>query len=129
MPWADAPGGGFTEAGVRTWLPMGDPAECNVADQEADPGSVLAFTRRAIACRTASDDLVVGSYRSLPSPEGTWAFARGDRTTVVLNMSESPQDLSPLEGSVTFSTDRSREGTVVEGTLTMAPWSGAVIGS
>ena len=26
----------------------------------------------------ASDDLAVGPYRSLPSPEGTWAFARGE---------------------------------------------------
>ena len=31
------PGGGFTAPGVRPWLPMADPAACNVADQEGDP--------------------------------------------------------------------------------------------
>ena len=37
MPWNGEPGGGFTPAGVRPWLPMADPAQCNVADQEGDP--------------------------------------------------------------------------------------------
>ena len=83
MPWNGEPGGGFTPAGVRPWLPMADPAACNVADQEGDPDSVLELCRRAIAARRASEDLAVGSYRSLPSPEGTWAYARGDGTTVV----------------------------------------------
>ena len=78
MPWSGGPGGGFSAPGVRTWLPMADPAACNVADQEGDPDSVLEFCRRAIAARAASDDLAVGPYRSLPSPEGTWAFARGE---------------------------------------------------
>ena len=78
MPWHGGPGGGFTEPGVRPWLPMADPAPCNVADQEGDPASVLELCRRAIAARAASDDLAVGAYRSLPSPEGTWAYARGE---------------------------------------------------
>ena len=68
---------------------MADPAACNVADQEGDPGSVLELCRRAIAARAASEDLAVGSYRSLPSPEGTWAYARGEGTTVLLNMSDA----------------------------------------
>ncbi len=127
MPWANAPGGGFTEPGVPTWLPMGDPTACNVADQEAEPDSVLAFTRRAIALRTGSDDLSVGPYRSLSSPEGTWAFVRGGHTTVVVNMSDAPQAISALRGTVTLGTDRALEGTAVEGTLEMPPWSGAVL--
>ena len=56
---------------------MADPAACNVADQEGDPDSVLELCRRAIAARTASEDLAVGSYRSLPSPDGTWAYVPG----------------------------------------------------
>jgi alpha-glucosidase len=127
MPWANVPGGGFTPAGVRPWLPMGDPARGNVADQSADPDSVLAFTRRAIAARRANDDLAVGSYRSLPSAEGTWVFARGARTTVVLNMSEAPKTFSALTGTVRLSTLRPLEGEVVERSLTLTPWSGAVV--
>jgi alpha-glucosidase len=129
MPWAPVPGGGFTQPGVSTWLPMADPAPCNVADQEADADSVLAFTRRAIARRTGSDDLAVGSYRSLPSPEGAWVFARGDHITVALNMSDAAQDVDGLNGVVTLSTDRPLEGTTVSGLTNLAAWSGLVIES
>jgi alpha-glucosidase len=134
MPWSDGPGGGFTEAGVRTWLPMADPAQCNVAAQQHDPDSVLAFTRRAIARRAVSDDLAVGSYRSLPSPEGTWAFQRGAGTVVVLNMSDSPQEFDGfagkfdgVAGTIVLATDRARERTTQEGGLTLTPWSGIVV--
>jgi glycosidase len=106
---------------------MADPASCNVADQENDPDSVLAFTRRAIARRRQSDDLAVGSYRSLPAPEDTWVFSRGTGTVVVINMSDATKEITGPGGSITVATDRTVEGTTVDGTLTMAPWSGAVI--
>jgi alpha-glucosidase len=128
MPWADQAGGGFTAAGVRPWLPMADPAECNVADQAADPDSVLAFTRRVIAQRSADEDLAVGGYRSLVSPAGTWAFARGDTTTVVVNLSDATQTIEGLTGTITVATDAAIEGTVIDAAMTIAPWSGAVIG-
>ena len=126
MQWADVEGGGFTEPGVRPWLPMGDHSECNVADQVADPDSVLRFTRRAIAARRASDDLAVGAYRSLPSAAGTWVFARGGATVVALNMSDAPVEIAGLDGSIVLATDRSFEGTVADGTLTLDRWSGVV---
>ena len=94
---------------------MADPAQCNVADQDDDPDSVLAFTRRAIARRAASDDLAVGSYRSLPSPAGTWVFERGAGTVVALNMSEASQEFDGIGGSITLATDRAREGSTVDG--------------
>jgi alpha-glucosidase len=127
MPWSNTPGGGFTGAGVATWLPMADPAHCNVADQDDDPDSVLAFTRRAIARRSASDDLAVGSYRSLPSLPGTWAFARGAGTVVALTMSEASQEFDGVDGSIILATDRAREGSTVTERLTLAPWSGVVV--
>jgi alpha-glucosidase len=127
MPWSNAPGGGFTTPGVPTWLPMADPAQCNVADQAADPDSVLAFTRRAIGRRSQNDDLAVGAYRSLPSPEGTWVFARGSATVVALNMSETAREISGLAGRISVATDRALEGTAVDGTANLAPWSGVVV--
>ena len=120
-------GGGFSPPGVRTWLPMADPAACNVADQEADPDSVLELCRRAIAARATSEDLAVGAYRSLPSPEGTWAFARGEGTTVLLNMSDAPATFDAGPGTVTVATTRALEGSGVEGSLSLPPWSGAVV--
>jgi alpha-glucosidase len=127
MPWSNGPNGGFTDAGVTTWLPMADPARGNVADQAADPDSVLAFTRRAIARRAHREDLAVGDYGSLPSPEGTWLFRRGARTVVALNLSDAPQVMEGVDGTVTLATDRAREGTAATGTVTLAPWSGVVL--
>jgi alpha-glucosidase len=127
MPWTNSPGGGFTEPGVQPWLPLADPARCNVAEQRRDPDSVLAFTRRAIARRAYNDDLAVGPYRSLPSPEGTWVFARGEGTTVALNMSDASTTIHRLAGSITLATALTLEGVRLDGTLTMAPWSGSVI--
>ena len=127
MPWSGGPGGGFTSPGVRTWLPMADPAQCNVADQEGDPDSVLELCRRAIAARAASDDLAVGPYRSLGSPESTWAFVRGEGTTVLLNMSGTPATFDGVRGTVTVATGHELEGSSIEGALTLPAWSGAVV--
>jgi alpha-glucosidase len=127
MLWHGGPGGGFTEPGVRPWLPMADPAVCNVADQEGDPSSVLEFCRRTIATRAARDDLAVGDYRSLDAPEGTWAYARGDGTTVLLNMSDDSVTFEGVEGTVALATDHTLEGSSIEGALTLPAWIGAVV--
>ncbi len=127
MPWSGGPGGGFTAPGVTTWLPMADPAACNVADQEGDPASVLELCRRAIAARRASDELAVGPYRSLASPEGTWAYARGEGTSVLLNLSDGPATFDGVRGTVTVATGHELEGSSIEGGLTLAAWSGAVV--
>jgi len=127
MPWSNTPGGGFSEPGVTSWLPMADPAACNVDDQRHDPDSILAFTRRAIGCRNGSDDLAVGAYRSLPSPDGTWVFERGRRTVVALNMSATEHALGHLSGAIALATDRANEGTTVDRSLALAPWSGVVL--
>jgi alpha-glucosidase len=127
MPWHAGPGGGFTNPAVRPWLPMAEPAACNVADQVGDPDSVLELCRRVIAARRASEDLAVGVYRSLASPPDTWAYRRGDDTDVLLNMSAQPATFGHVQGAVTVATDRHLEGSAIEGGLTLAPWSGAVV--
>jgi hypothetical protein len=87
----------------------------------------LEFCRRVIAARRASDDLAVGAYRSLPSAEGTWAYARGAGTVVLLNMSDADAPFADVRGTVVVATDGSLEGSVAEGALTLTPWSGAVV--
>ena len=49
MHWSAAPGGGFTEATVTPWLPLGDTTACNVEDQIDDPDSILVLTRDLLA--------------------------------------------------------------------------------
>ena len=127
MPWSAAPGGGFTEPGVATWLPMADPSLCNVADQEGDANSVLELCRRTIAARTAHEDLAVGGYRTVPSPEGTWAYRRGESTTVALNMSDAPATFDGVRGTVSVCTDPALEGSVAEGSVTLAAWTAAIL--
>jgi len=73
----DAPNGGFTRPGVTPWLPLGDTAARNVADQRHDPTSILTLTHDLLALRRRTPDLHSGSYASLPAPDGAWAWRRG----------------------------------------------------
>jgi glycosidase len=98
-----------------------------VADQLGDPDSVFSFTQRVIACRRGSEDVGLGSYRSLPAPEGVWAFARGTGTVVAVNLSDAQATVEGVSGTVAVSTDRTHEGAVVGGSLTLAPWSGSIL--
>ena len=111
MPWTDEPGGGFTAPGVRPWLPMGDPAACNVADQEDDPDSVLSFSR---ARHRAPARQRRPGRRLLPIA----ALARGRvglrpgrvEGTVVVNMSDATQVVDRLAGTITLATGPELEG-------------------
>jgi alpha-glucosidase len=125
MPWSAEPGGGFT-AGPRTWLPLGDLA-VNVQDQRRDAGSTLHLTRDLIALRRAREELRTGAYATLPAPDGAWAYRRGERHAVALNLSDERVEVDGLAGVVLLATDRARDGETVSGTLAMGPWEGAVL--
>jgi alpha-glucosidase len=124
MQWVDIPGAGFTDPGVRPWLPFGDVHACNVEAQRADPASVLTLARALIGLRRREADLHAGSYRTRPAPEGVWAWNRGDRHFVVVNMTDGPVVLPEVVGTLEISTDGARAGEPVEGTL--APWEGVI---
>jgi len=79
IPWtADGPSAGFSATG-GTWLPV-DPAHrpLAIAEQEGREDSMLAFTRRLVACRRASDALRSGEARLAPltDQDGVLAFER-----------------------------------------------------
>ena len=85
---------------VDPWLPLEDTSR-NVEDQEADPGSILSYTRDLIRARRELDER---SYETLPSPVGVWAYARGARSCV-LNMTAvervvDGEKLAPWEGRI-----------------------------
>jgi alpha-glucosidase len=123
MQWTAEPGAGFT-SGDGTWLPFGDPAACNVADQRDDAGSTLHLVRDLIALRRERADLTRGAYETLPAPEGVWAWRRGGNTAVAVNLSDREVVLD-LAGTVLVATDRTRDRERFDGTL--PPWSGAVL--
>ncbi|MGH9092602.1 MAG: alpha-amylase family glycosyl hydrolase, partial [Acidimicrobiales bacterium] len=86
MPWAEGPGRGFCPPGARPWLPLSTPDGLSVAAQQGDPSSVLHLTRDLLALRARTPDLLEGDYATLPSPEGSWAWRRGEGTVVALNL-------------------------------------------
>jgi len=127
MPWTGGPGAGFTAAGVEPWLPFGDVAACNVADQRADPSSTLHFVRDLIGLRRQLSDLRTGSYRALDTDLPVWAWQRGDAVTVALNLGDVPVSVADMRGTIRVGTDRSRDGERLTGRLTLGPWEGALL--
>ncbi len=127
MPWRDVDGGGFTEAGVRPWLPFGDLDAANVEAQRGDPESILTFTRDLIALRRRTPDLQTGDYRSLDASAATWAWSRGQHIVVVANMSDKEGTVDGVSGKVLFATDGRRHGSSFSGTVKLRGWEGVVV--
>jgi len=127
MPWSPGPGAGFTNAGVEPWVPFGDVAACNVEDQRRDPHSTLSLCRDLIGLRAAVPDLRAGTYASIPAPDGVWAWRRGDRIVVALNLSDEPAVLDGVTGLVRIGTNRERDGERARGRLELAPSDGVVV--
>jgi len=117
MQWEDSPSGGFTADGVKPWLPVGDAAARNVADQRQDPASVLAFCRSLLALRRAELGGRAAGYQLVPSAEGLWAYRVGG-LTVAANFSAAP-----------VAAPDSLAGEVLLSTASGAPTATAVIGA
>jgi alpha-glucosidase len=129
MHWTDAPGGGFTKPGIRSWLPLGDVAARNVQDQRRDSSSALRFVRDLIGVRRQRSELRTGTYQELPAPAGVWAWLRGRDTTIALNLTDKPVSVPAMKGAVIISTTRARDGERVGGGLALNPWEGAICSS
>lgn len=99
LPWSGSePPFGFTAAGVRPWLPQ--PAEWRDVTAEAetaDPESMLAYYRRALALRREVAAPAPGEVEWLPSPDGVLAFRRGAELGCLINLSDRP---CPVSGRV-----------------------------
>ena len=127
MQWAAVDGAGFTSPAMQPWLPFGDFAERNVEAQRADPASHLNLVRDLIALRRERPELRQGSYESIAAPEGCWAWRRGAEIAVAVNLSDGDVAVEEVQGAITLATERAREGERVDGTLRLAPWTGAVV--
>jgi alpha-glucosidase len=127
IPWLPpsqaGPGAGFT-LGADPWLPITPEAErLNVASEQQDAGSPLAYHRRLLSARRASRALQLGSYRSLPTPDDVYAYVRevpGERVLVALNFraQERPVPLADAlgarEGTTLVSTHRNNHTTLAD---------------
>jgi alpha-glucosidase len=126
MQWTAEDGAGFTDTGVKPWLPFGDTARYNVAAQKDDPYSMLNLCRDLIALRKGSDDLRAAPYEGVDGPPGIWAWKRGAHT-VVLNMSDDPATFEVERAEVVIGTDRDRDGTTHKNAIELDPWTGLTL--
>lgn len=89
MSWINAAKGGFTQG--KAWLPIKpEQLERNVADQQANPESVLNFYKQMIALRKRTPELRHGSTWMLDVSDSILAFMRGDDLLCVFNLSAKP---------------------------------------
>jgi alpha-glucosidase len=95
MQWEAS--GGFTAG--EPWLPLVDPAQCNVADQRDDPDSMLSLVRDLIAARRELGE----GFELMAASDGVVAYRRG-RHSVVINTSSEPQTV-PVKTDVRLATE------------------------
>ncbi len=101
MQWENSANGGFSPAGMQTWLPVNPnyAQGINVADQQNAADSMLDFYRRMLRLRKQTPALIAGDYTLLhEDAEQYLAFLRatnqGESCLVVLNFSDQPHTLS-----------------------------------
>ncbi|HEV8624989.1 MAG TPA: alpha-amylase family glycosyl hydrolase [Acidimicrobiia bacterium] len=128
MPWSPGPGGGFTTPKAEPWLPLSAQAGVTVEEQRNDPDSMLVLTRDLIALRRSAADLTSGGYKALPTPDGLWAFSRGERFVVVLNLSDASGAVDiGSSGRIRIGTRRGRDGEAVAGSVEVGPCEAVVV--
>ncbi len=98
MQWTAGPQAGFT-TGASSWLSVDpDHVRVNVAAQEANPASLLAWTKALIALRRSEPALRDGTMTLLDAvPQGILAWTRapprGRTIWAVINMGAVPRDM------------------------------------
>ncbi|WP_081673843.1 alpha-amylase family glycosyl hydrolase [Novosphingobium lindaniclasticum] len=103
LPWEDAPLGGFTTD--EPWLPLSAENRSRaVAVQEADPSSLLHFTRKLLALRKGHPALRHGMLTEWKADGTLLSFERshgGQRLRCLFNLAPEPLVLHPpAEGTV-----------------------------
>jgi len=102
MCWDDSEGAGFSSR--EPWLPVNaDAGQINVAQQEADPGSLLNWYRRLISLRRAEAALHAGTYSDWDGgSDDLFCYRRshdGDEIVVLLNFADQPLEARLPEGT------------------------------
>jgi alpha-glucosidase len=100
MQWDAGRNAGFSNG--KPWLPVHpDHLQRNVAAQEADPGSLLHFTRKLLALRKTHPALRSGDYAALEARRGSLAYLRStpeQSVLVAINFKGHPTGFTPPEG-------------------------------
>ena len=133
MQWDDSPEAGFT-TGTHPWLAVNpNYKQINAAQEEADPSSVLNYTRALIKLRAASQAFVYGDFKDLdPKDAHVFAYTRslgGDKYLMVENFSSNPVRYTlpqGLKAGTLLLSDIPSSGQANAGTLDLAPWEARI---
>jgi alpha-glucosidase len=125
MQWNASRNGGFTAPGVTPWLPLGDAAACNVADQRRDPDSVLGLCRSLLALRRVELGGGIAPYEIVPAAEGHWAYRVGG-LLVAANLTDRPAVVPCPASEVLLSTAAGELGAELAAERVLGPWQGII---
>ena len=134
MQWDATAGAGFSIA--KPWLPLADVCvHENVANLEADAGSILNLYKALIALRRRLPELVTGAYQPIAAQGDILLYRReGEGGAVVIALNLGPEPVAVASISIGFgreillSTFLDRKGEVVQGTLDLRGNEGVIIG-
>jgi len=99
MQWSDNPNGGFSPAGIQTWLPVNPNFKdgINVKDQQNNPDSLLNYYKHLLRVRRNTPALIEGDYIPLQkTAKDHFSFLRvgnGRTVLVALNFSNKKLEL------------------------------------
>jgi hypothetical protein len=88
---------------------------------------MLSLCRDLIGLRAAVPDLRSGAYTRLAAEGSLWAWQRGERVVVALNLGDDPSQVEVANGMVRIGTRRERDGERVEGSVSLGAWEGAIV--
>lgn len=92
IPWNGAKANaGFTDAGVKPWLPIPEQHQSLAVDQQQQANSVLQRVKTFLHWRHQQADLISGDNRFLDAPEPILVLMRGS-TCCIFNLSNNPQN-------------------------------------
>ena len=102
VQWDDSPNAGFTTA-ETPWMDVNENYhDINVAQQLADPDSILNFYKKAIALRKSLKCVRYGDYKDqFPLHPTLWCYTRElkcEKLLVICSYSDKPQDLRIPKG-------------------------------
>jgi alpha-glucosidase len=129
MQWDGSREAGFTE-GIP-WLRLAvDSSTVNVATLSTQSDSVLSLYRTLIELRNANSALNVGRVEGVASNGKVLRYERiagEQRFSIMLNLSEGPEETEVAAGRVAASTQMDRSGEVVQGSISLRGFEGVLI--
>jgi alpha-glucosidase len=129
MQWDGSKLAGFTDG--TPWLRLsGDHATVNVATLSGESDSMLSLYRTLIGLRNSNAALNSGRVEGVASTGHVLRYERVDeeqRFAILLNLSESKEEVPIAAGHILASTHMDRSGDAVETTLSLRPFEGAIV--